>query len=347
MIARLVSFRRHVVLFGIEASSHPSSVVACYTAACFAQGRFGCAAFKSKPITLVALLILPCIVPLRSDAAVNDPNPGVSPALRRSAGTSTADLRSAAYLIVDVRSTEVLLERKADLVMPIASITKLMTALVVLEAGQPLDEALKIASEDRDIEVGRRSRLAVGTVLTRGELLRLALMSSDNRAANAVGRNYPGGLPALLKAMNTKARALGMKTARFTDATGLSDGNVASPRDLVKLVVAAADHPKIREFSTDPEQTVMVGNSLLEYRNTNVLVSQPDWDVVVQKTGYTNAAGQCLVMKTMIQDRPIVMVLMNSFGKYTRVADARRARRWMEESAPAPGWVRASSHAAR
>lgn len=304
--------------------------------------------FQPRTTLLVALLALQCTAPATVRANASGVDANASQAARQAAANaSAADVRSAAYLIVDARDGDVLLAQKADLVMPIASITKLMTALVVLEAGQALDEPLKITKEDRDIEIGRRSRLPVGVSLTRGELLRLALMSSENRAANAVGRNYPGGLPALLKAMNAKARALGMKSARFTDATGLSNGNVASPRDLVKLVEAAARNPKIREYSTDPQRSVMVGNIPTEYRNTNLLVNKPDWDVVVQKTGYTSAAGQCLVMKTIIQDRPIVMVLMNSFGKYTRVADARRVRRWMEANATSPGLIRTSAHAAR
>jgi D-alanyl-D-alanine endopeptidase (penicillin-binding protein 7) len=247
--------------------------------------------------------------------------------------TSKADVRSQAFVVIDEQNSDVLLSKKADTPMPIASITKLMTALVVLEGEQPLDEKLKITKEDRDIEIGRRSRLVVGASLTRDELLHLALMSSENRAANAVGRNYPGGLPAFLKAMNAKAKALGMKSARFVDPTGLSDGNVASPRDLVKLVNAASRNPMIRDYSTDSDETVIVGKYPVEYRNTNLLVRKPDWDVVVQKTGFTNAAGQCLVMKTIIDDRPVVMVLMNSFGKYTRVADARRVRKWMESAA--------------
>jgi D-alanyl-D-alanine endopeptidase (penicillin-binding protein 7) len=258
-------------------------------------------------------------------APKSKPRPKPVPALSR------ADVRSAAYLIVDEQNEDVLLARKADLAMPIASITKLMTALVVLDAKQPLDEELKITKDDRQVEPG--GRLAVGASLTRGELLHLALMSSENRAANAIGRNYPGGLPELLKAMNAKAKALGMTKARFVDPTGLSSGNVASPQDLVKLVNAASNHALIREYSTDPEEIVTVGKHLVEYRNTNLLVRKPDWEVIVQKTGFTNAAGQCLVMKTMIDERPVVMVLMNSFGKYTRVADARRVRKWVETSA--------------
>jgi D-alanyl-D-alanine endopeptidase (penicillin-binding protein 7) len=231
---------------------------------------------------------------------------------------------------MDEQTADVLLAKKADTAMPIASITKLMTALVVLEGQQPMDEVLKIIADDRKIEPGGRSRLVVGASLTRADLLHLALMSSENRAANAVGRNYPGGLAGLLRAMNAKAKSLGMKSSHFVDATGLSEGNVATPRDLVKLVTAASSHETIREYSTDVEQTVKVGKYLVEYRNTNSLVRKADWDVVVQKTGFTNAAGQCLVMKTIIDDRPVVMVLMNSFGKYTRVADARRVRKWLE-----------------
>ena len=260
------------------------------------------------------------------------PAPIAKPKAKPLAATSKADVKSQAFVIIDEQNSDVLLSKQADKAMPIASITKLMTALVVLDAEQPLDEELKITKEDRDIEVGRRSRLVVGASLTRGELLHLALMSSENRAANAVGRNYPGGIPGLLKAMNMKAKALGMKSARFADATGLSSGNVASPHDLVKLVNATSSNPQIREYSTDPEETFLVGKHPVEYRNTNLLVRKPDWDVVVQKTGFTNDAGQCLVMKTIIDDRPVVMVLMNSFGKYTRVADARRVRKWMESA---------------
>lgn len=241
-----------------------------------------------------------------------------------------AGVRSSAFLIVDERSDDVILSQKADMAMPIASITKLMTALVVLDGGQPMDEVLKITAEDRKVEPG--SRLTVGASLTRAELLHLALMSSENRAANAVGRNYPGGLPGLTKAMNAKAKALGMRSSHFVDATGLSQGNVATPRDLVKLVTAAAQNPTIRDYSTDSARTVALGKHLVEYHNTNILVKKADWDVVVQKTGFTNAAGQCLVMKTIIEDRPVVMVLMNSFGKYTRVADARRVRKYIEGS---------------
>ena len=232
--------------------------------------------------------------------------------------------------MLDAVDSSVLYSRQAQRPVPIASITKLMTALVVLDAGQPLDEMIELTAADRRLERSSASRLAVGSQISRGDLLHLALMSSENRAAHAVARAYPGGLPACLKAMNAKARALGMKTARFTDPTGLSSGNVSSAADLTKLVAAAAADPTIRTFSTSASLTVAVGKHLLEFRNTNSLVTKADWDIMVQKTGYTSDAGQCLVMQTVIRERPVLIVLLNSFGKYTRVADARRIRKWME-----------------
>jgi serine-type D-Ala-D-Ala endopeptidase (penicillin-binding protein 7) len=240
------------------------------------------------------------------------------------------DIRSAAVIVLDAVDSSVLYSKQAQRPVPIASITKLMTALVVLDAGQPLEEMIELTTADRRLERSSYSRLAIGSQISRGDLLHLALMSSENSAAHAVARAYPGGLPACLKAMNAKARALGMKTARFTDPTGLSSGNVSSAADLAKLVAAAAADPTIRTFSTSSSLTVAVGRQLLEFRNTNSLVAKPDWDVMVQKTGYTSDAGQCLVMQTVIRERPVLIVLLNSFGKYTRVADARRIRKWME-----------------
>lgn len=239
-------------------------------------------------------------------------------------------IKSASVFIVDETDSTVLYAKQSQKVMPVASITKLMTALVVLEGGQSLEEPIKILPVDRERTVGSASRLAVGTELTRGELLHLALMSSENRAAQAVGRAYEGGLPAFIKAMNAKAKELGMKNTRFVDPTGLSSGNVSTAADLSKLVIAAAREPLIDEYSTSERLTVAVGRQLLEFRNTNSLTSKEDWDISVQKTGYTQEAGQCLVMRTDIQDRPTVIVLLNSFGKLTRIADARRVRRWIE-----------------
>jgi D-alanyl-D-alanine endopeptidase (penicillin-binding protein 7) len=240
-------------------------------------------------------------------------------------------LRSSSVLVLDETHSTVLYSKHADVALPIASITKLMTALVVVDAQLPLDEPITITADDRSVGTkGAFSRLAVGTTLTRADLIHLALMSSENRAARALGRNYPGGLPAFVTAMNAKAAALGMSSSHFVDPAGLSSANVASPEDLSKLVIAASHNPTIREFSTDTGYAVRVGRHLLEYHNTNALVRNPDWDIIVQKTGYIAEAGRCLVMQAVIDGRTVVMVLLNSFGKYTRVADARRVRKWME-----------------
>ena len=239
-------------------------------------------------------------------------------------------LRSSAALVLDLTNSSVLYARHSDVALPIASITKLMTALVVMEAGQPLDEMLAVTGDDRSFGKGSVSRLLPGTALSRGELMHLALMASENRAAHALGRNYPGGVEACVIAMNAKARELGMTSAHFVEPTGLSDENVASPEDLAKLVMAAAKVAAIREYSTDSDFSVRIGRHMVRFRNTDSLVSKPDWNIVVQKTGYIHEAGRCLVMQTVIEDRPVVIVLLNSYGKRTRVADARRVRRWVE-----------------
>jgi serine-type D-Ala-D-Ala endopeptidase (penicillin-binding protein 7) len=239
-------------------------------------------------------------------------------------------LRSASALVLDASHSSVLYARKADVSAPIASITKLMTALVVADAGLPLNEPIQLTDEDRIVGKGAASRLTLGTTLTRGDLIHLALMSSENRAAHALGRNYPGGLPSFVKAMNAKAKMLGMNSSHFVDPAGLSSDNVASAEDLSKLVMAASENPTIREYSTDPNYAVQVGRHMLEFRNTDALVSNPGWNIVVQKTGYITEAGRCLVMQAVIQGRTVVIVLLNSVGKNTRVADAIRIRRWME-----------------
>jgi D-alanyl-D-alanine endopeptidase (penicillin-binding protein 7) len=239
-------------------------------------------------------------------------------------------LRSSAALVLDIGNSSVLYSRRSDIALPIASITKLMTALVVTEAGQALDEMLTVTEDDRFSGRGAFSRLAPGTQLSRGDLMHLALMASENRAAHVLGRTYPGGIAACVSAMNAKARELGMTNAHFVEPTGLSNENVASPEDLSKLVMAAAKVASIREYSTDSDYEVHVGRRVVRYRNTDSLVSKSDWNIVVQKTGYIHEAGRCLVMQTVIEDRPVVIVLLNSFGKLTRVADARRIRRWVE-----------------
>ena len=250
---------------------------------------------------------------------------------------SGPQLRSGSALVLDAATSGVLLARNAATPGSIASITKLMTALAVLDAGQPLDEVLTIGKDDALKARGAPSRLVPGTSMTRGDLLHLALMSSENRAAQALASHYPGGVAACVAAMNQRAKAIGMKHAHFVDPTGLDAGNVASPEDLARLVEAAADNATIREYSTDPHHDVRVGRQILEYRNTDSLVRDPDWDVIVQKTGYTRTAGRCLVMKARVDGRALVIVLLDSFGKYTRVADARRIRKWLGAQATLGG----------
>jgi D-alanyl-D-alanine endopeptidase (penicillin-binding protein 7) len=260
----------------------------------------------------------------------------------RKPATSTADsaklardlkLKSSSVLVIDQSDSSVLYSRNSDVAMPIASITKLMTALVVLDARQSLDEPIQITDADRDLPKGGFSRLAVGTVLTRGDLMHLALMSSENRAAHALGNNYPGGMPAMVAAMNAKAAALGMTSSHFVDPTGLSSQNVASPEDLTKLVIAASHNPSIREYSTDSHYAVKVRKHMVEFHNTDNLVANPAWNIIVQKTGYITEAGKCLVMAAVIEGRSVVIVLLDSLGKYTRVADAKRIKSWMEAGA--------------
>ncbi|MDP9014278.1 MAG: D-alanyl-D-alanine endopeptidase [Pseudomonadota bacterium] len=242
-------------------------------------------------------------------------------------------LKSSSVLIVDQSDSTVLYARHSDVAAPIASITKLMTALVVLDAKQPLDQPIEITRDETDLPRGGFSRLSVGTVLTRGDLMHLALMSSENRAAHALGVNYPGGVPALVSAMNAKAAALGMVSAHFVDPTGLSSDNVASPEDLSKLVLAASQNPRIREYSTDARYTVRVHKHLVEFHNTDNLVANPAWNIVVQKTGYITEAGKCLVMEAVIEGRNVIIVLLDSVGRMTRVADAKRVKSWMESTA--------------
>jgi D-alanyl-D-alanine endopeptidase (penicillin-binding protein 7) len=242
-------------------------------------------------------------------------------------------LKSSSVLVIDQSDSTVLMARHSDVAAPIASITKLMTALVVLDAKQPLNQALEITAAETDLPRGGGSRLSVGTVLTRGDLMHLALMSSENRAAHALGVNYLGGLPAMVRAMNAKAAALGMTSSHFVDPTGLSSDNVASPEDLAKLVIAASHNPNIREYSTDKRYTVRVRRHLVEFHNTDNLVANPAWNIVVQKTGYITEAGKCLVMETVIEGRNVIIVLLDSAGKLTRVADAKRVKSWMEATA--------------
>lgn len=242
------------------------------------------------------------------------------------------DLHSAVALLADHQTGEVLFAKNTDAVLPIASITKVMTSMVVLDAGLPLDEVLQISTDDIDTEKGSRSRLPPGTRLTRGELLQLALMASENRAAHALGRHYPGGLDAFVAAMNAKARAVGMASSRFADPTGLSGRNMASANDLARMMRAAYEYPLIRQYSTAPGLTVDAGRRPVAFRNTNRLIDQSSWSIGLQKTGYIAEAGRCLIMQLMMDSRPMLMVLLDSAGRHSRYGDAQRLRQWVESS---------------
>ena len=239
-------------------------------------------------------------------------------------------LKSSVALVVDQDTQEVLLSKNDSAVLPIASITKLMTALLINDAQLPMDEMITITQDDVDTEKGSRSRLQVGTSLARGELLHLALMASENRAAHALGRTYPGGLQLFVGQMNQKAKDIGMTDTRFVEPTGLSSKNQSSAKDLVTLVQIAYREPLLRDLSTSDSHVVDVGRHSLKYKTTNRLINNPSWDIGLQKTGYISEAGQCLVMQTKIAGRKLIMVFLDSAGKLSRIADAERVRRWVE-----------------
>lgn len=263
---------------------------------------------------------------------------------KRLRGASLGDaqhlaLRSSAVLVQDQATGAVLFEKNSNAVLPIASITKLMTAMVVLDAQPDLQEMLTIGDQDVDTLKGTRSRLRVGTQLTREEMLRLALMSSENRAASALSRHYPGGRSAFVAAMNAKTRELSLKDTRFEDPTGLTAANVSSPHDLAKMVDAAHQYPLIREFSTTAEGEVTIAGRAQQFLNTNTLVrnANSSWDIGLSKTGYINEAGKCLVMQAWINSKPVIIVLLDSLGKMTRIGDANRIKHWVETaSLPRP-----------
>jgi serine-type D-Ala-D-Ala endopeptidase (penicillin-binding protein 7) len=245
------------------------------------------------------------------------------------------DLKSGVALVIDQDTNEVLFNKNANTVLPIASLTKLMTGVVLSEARLPMNEPITITQDDVDTEKGSRSRLTVGTTLTRSEMLHLALMSSENRAANALGRTYPGGLPEFVRLMNAKAKLLGMRATRYVEPTGLSSQNQSSAQDLAVLVNAAYKDATLREYSTSPGYEVAVGARTLQYNTTNRLIKNPEWDIGLQKTGYISEAGQCLVMQTKIAGRKLIMVFLDSAGKLSRLGDAERVRRWVESNSPA------------
>ena len=279
--------------------------------------------------------------PVRAAFVPASPTLGEAMGLR--ATPDALALRSSVALVMDQNTGEVLFQKNSAAVLPIASITKLMTALVVTEAHQPMDELLEITDDDRDYERNTGSRLRFGTMLTREDLLLLALMSSENRAASALGRNYPGGRPAFVAAMNRKAHELGMNDTHYVDSNGLSSSNVSSAQDLAKIVVAAYKVPTIRQFTTTTEHTVNANGRSLHYVNTNRLVRGGEWDIGLQKTGFINEAGRCLVMQANVHGRNVVMVFLDSAGNLTRFADATRVRNWLERNPPVEAATQAAA----
>jgi len=274
-----------------------------------------------KKLILLVLLGYTLVAQAASDEPI-DPVPRY---------TSAPRLSSAIALIYDEQSGRPLYSKNADAVVPIASITKLMTAMVLLDAQLPLDEEIIISVRDLDRHKGTTSRMRPGMVLQRGELLKLALMASENRAAAALARTYPGGIEVAVAMMNAKARSLGMWNTRFHDATGLSSANVSTARDLVKMLAAAQRYDLIQRYSTAPSHLVeRQGFRPLRFGNTNPLVKNASWDIGLSKTGYISEAGRCLVMQAKIAQRPVIIVLLDSQGRKTRVGDANRIKKWME-----------------
>jgi D-alanyl-D-alanine endopeptidase (penicillin-binding protein 7) len=265
--------------------------------------------------------------PSRAQRAAAAAGAAAMPPPAASGRAEAAALRSSTAYVQDLETSTVIFAKNENVVRPIASISKLMTAVVVVDANLPMDEMLEITDDDVDGLKHTTSRLRVGTKLSRGDMLHLALMSSENRAANALGRHYPGGLPAFVAAMNAKAQALGMASTHFIEPTGLSSNNVSSPHDLARLLRAAAQRPLIHRYSTDTEYDVEINNRTQTFRNTNLLVRKPDWDIKVSKTGYINEAGECLVMLARINGRDLAIVLLDSQGKLSRIGDAVRIRR--------------------
>lgn len=274
-------------------------------------------------------LVVPLILMLTAFPALSEPQQTATRKAKAAAGNP--DLKSSSALVIDQTDGETLYAKNTGQVMPIASITKLMTAMVVIDSGLPLSDRIVISEADKDLIKGTRSRLRIGTALTREELLQLALMASENRAAEALTRVFPGGSKAFVAAMNQKAVELGMWRTQFVDGTGLSSENVSTAQDLVKMVTAAHNYPLIRDFTTATGLTVKLANGQpLDYRNSNRLVSSKDWHIGVSKTGYISEAGRCLVMQAKIAGKPVVIVLLDSWGRLTRIGDANRIRRWME-----------------
>jgi len=281
----------------------------------------------------IASLLL-AVLPFAACAADKAAKPRANVATAEFTKDGEPNVRSTGVLVFDPTSGQTLFAKNAEQAAPIASITKLMTAMVVLDAKQPLDEVIEISSSDIDLVKNTRSRLPVGTRFRRDDLLRLALMASDNRAAAALGRTYPGGIEACVEAMNAKAKLLGTSQTHYVDSSGLSPSNVSTPADLGKIVASAVTYPIITEYTTTGAVNVTLPDSKrkLNFVNTNALVGHSDWKIGLSKTGYINEAGKCLVMQAMISNQPVVIVLLDSWGRLTRIADANRIRKWLERN---------------
>jgi serine-type D-Ala-D-Ala endopeptidase (penicillin-binding protein 7) len=293
----------------------------------------------AQPLTLYMInklltLVFACLASVSFAGTESDAPFSLDPAKLR--------LASANVLVLDAVAGQPIYAKAADEVTAIASLTKLMNAMVVLDASQPLDELIDIDINDFDFLKGSSSRLRLGTQLPRREMLRLALMASENRAASSIARHYPGGLPAFIAAMNAKAQTLGMTRSQFADPTGLSPDNVSTANDLARMVRAAAEYPLIREFSTTPSAFVEVdpAGRMLGFNNSNRLVANNDWQITLQKTGYIREAGRCLVMLANIASKPVVIVLLDSIGKYTRLGDAERVKHWIETGNEMPAAIK-------
>ncbi len=269
--------------------------------------------------------------PRRQVASVVPQRPSFGQVFGLHATEDPLELKSSVALVVDQDTHQVLFSKNSQAVLPIASITKLMTGLIVAEARLPLDEMLTISQDDVDTEKGSRSRLTVGTQLSRGEMMHLALMSSENRAAHALGRTFPGGLGAFVEAMNARAQLLGMSGTIYVEPTGLSSKNQSNAQDLARLVGAAYQHQILRELTVSREAQMPVGRRFLHFRNTNGLIRNPEWDIGLQKTGYISEAGRCVVMQAQMAGRKLIMVLLDSAGRYSRIGDAERIRKWLND----------------
>lgn len=249
-----------------------------------------------------------------------------------SAAAAHQEIASGSAMVVDLRDDHTLYSSNPDVVVPIASVTKLMTALVVLDANLPLDEVISVDISQTQEMKGVYSRVRLNSEISRRDMLLMALMSSENRAAASLAHHYPGGYKAFIAAMNAKARALGMMHTRYVEPTGISINNVSTARDLTKLLIASKQYPLLSQLSTTQEKTVTFSHPVysLPFRNTNHLVGKSDWNIQLTKTGFTNRAGHCLVMRTVINQRPVALVVLDAFGKYTHFADANRLRKWLE-----------------